>query len=589
MRLHRLRLTDFRGVRDVEVSFAESGVTVVLADNEAGKSSLLEAFAMLFRMRDDSQHRAVRAVRPVGRDVGSTVEARLELGGHDVVYRKTWSRDRATVLTVDGRQSVGRDAHDAAAALFREYVDDHLWTALVVGQSESLLQPVARDVGSLLTVLSDAADAEPAETGQAEESLTLRVEKEYRRYFTASFGRPTGELAAAEEELEAAEKHAVDCRAAAEQIDRTVDEAHRLDADSGRLRAERAETTAQLVALTGRLGDVERAQAAKAQAAARVELARLRCTAATEAAHTRDVDVTRLAELGTAIDRHRGSLAAAEAAVATAVAAVAEAHGIAEASTALARRRREELARWHRAEDRRRNQNELRELDERLDAVRAAAAEQKRHEDAAGSILATPEMLDLIEQLIRETALAQARLDAATPRVTVRRLGAGQVTVGRPGATETTVGSEPVDLSVTEAVVVTVADAAEIRIVPPEAGVGELRTALATDQAHIDEALVELGAVDIAEVRDAVRRRDVELRAASDAAARVRAGLGRDTVATLTASRHRLADSLADPTRDALDGTDHPDPLSGPLRVVEARAAEADAAVDAADAELATW
>ena len=587
MRLRRLRLTDFRGVRDAEVSFAESGVTVVLAENEAGKSSLLEAFGMLFRMRDDSQHRAVRAVRPVGRDVGSTVEARLELGGHDVVYRKTWSRDRGTVLTVDGRPSVGRDAHDAAAALFGEYVDDHLWTALVVGQSESLLQPVARDVGSLLTVLSDAADAEPVETGPAEESLTLRVEKEYRRYFTASFGRPTGELAAAEEELEAAEKHALDCRAAADQIDRTVDEAHRLDAESGRLRSGLAAVAAQLAALTGRLTDVERAEAAKAQAAARVELAQLRCAAATEAARARTVDVTRLSDLAAAIDRHRAGLAAAEAAVAVTAAAVADVRGTAEASASLARRRREEVARWHRAEDRRRDENELRELDTRLEVALTAAAEQKRHEDEAGAILATPQVLDLIDRLVRETALAQARLDAATPRVTVHRIGAGEVTICGSGEGGTPVGSEPVDLSVTEAVVVTVTDAAEIRIVPPAAGVDELRAALATDRAHIAEALADLGAVDVDQVRDAVRRRDLALRAASDAGARVRTSLGRDTMAVLRASRDRLAEAVAGTADELPDGDHRPDPTSGTLQAVEARAVEADHAVDAADAAVA--
>ena len=43
MILHRLRLSNFRGVEDREISFPEHGVVVVCGPNEIGKSSMLEA------------------------------------------------------------------------------------------------------------------------------------------------------------------------------------------------------------------------------------------------------------------------------------------------------------------------------------------------------------------------------------------------------------------------------------------------------------------------------------------------------------------------------------------------------------------
>src|SRR5690606_35796734 len=55
MRLRRLVLRNFRGVEDRAVEFGESGVTVVVGDNETGKSSLLEAFELLRTLPDDSR------------------------------------------------------------------------------------------------------------------------------------------------------------------------------------------------------------------------------------------------------------------------------------------------------------------------------------------------------------------------------------------------------------------------------------------------------------------------------------------------------------------------------------------------------
>ena len=47
MILHRLRLTNFRGVADRELTFPENGVVVVCGPNEVGKSSMPEALDLL--------------------------------------------------------------------------------------------------------------------------------------------------------------------------------------------------------------------------------------------------------------------------------------------------------------------------------------------------------------------------------------------------------------------------------------------------------------------------------------------------------------------------------------------------------------
>jgi recombinational DNA repair ATPase RecF len=53
--LHRLRLTNFRGVENRELSFPDRGVVVVCGPNEIGKSSMLEALDLLLQRKQPEQ------------------------------------------------------------------------------------------------------------------------------------------------------------------------------------------------------------------------------------------------------------------------------------------------------------------------------------------------------------------------------------------------------------------------------------------------------------------------------------------------------------------------------------------------------
>ena len=81
MRLHSLTLRNFRGVKDRTVDLPAIGTTVVVGDNEVGKSSLVEAFALIFDFPDDSKSTRIRDIQPVGQDVAPEVTVELTLGG----------------------------------------------------------------------------------------------------------------------------------------------------------------------------------------------------------------------------------------------------------------------------------------------------------------------------------------------------------------------------------------------------------------------------------------------------------------------------------------------------------------------------
>ena len=73
MKLHRLVLTDYRGIAHRELKFPDSGVVVVGGANEIGKSSMIEALDLLLESKDRSTKKEVKQVKPTHADVGSEV------------------------------------------------------------------------------------------------------------------------------------------------------------------------------------------------------------------------------------------------------------------------------------------------------------------------------------------------------------------------------------------------------------------------------------------------------------------------------------------------------------------------------------
>lgn len=119
MKLHRLRLTNFRGIDDRELTFPDHGVVVVCGPNEVGKSSMLEALDLLLEYKDRSGHQKVKQVKPTHADVGAEVEAEISTGPYRFTYRKRFHRRPITELTVHQpvrRQQSGDEAHAAVRA-----------------------------------------------------------------------------------------------------------------------------------------------------------------------------------------------------------------------------------------------------------------------------------------------------------------------------------------------------------------------------------------------------------------------------------------------------------------------------------------
>ena len=186
MRIHRIKLCNYRGVSQSEVTFPVQGVTIIEGDNEIGKTSLSEAIDLLLAERDDSSKQRVRAVKPAHKDVGAEVEIELSTGPYRFVYRKRWHRQRETVLDIlepQRSQATGREAHDKVRAILDETLDEALWDAFRLKQGAQLEQ-AAFAGGSLGRALDKAAGGDT--TGDREDDLWERITAERERYWTAT-------------------------------------------------------------------------------------------------------------------------------------------------------------------------------------------------------------------------------------------------------------------------------------------------------------------------------------------------------------------------------------------------------------------
>lgn len=203
MRIRRLLLENYRGTARREVEFLPAGVTVVQGPNEIGKTSLAEALDVLLEFHDASTDRRVKAVKPVHADVGTLIEADIDLGDHSFTYRKRFFKARETLveLSAPTRSTItGREAHDYVKALVVRHLDEALWRALRVRQGEELGQVDVSGARSLASALDRAAGVSAA--GDGEVALIERARAESARYFTPS-GRDGAALREADEEVAA--------------------------------------------------------------------------------------------------------------------------------------------------------------------------------------------------------------------------------------------------------------------------------------------------------------------------------------------------------------------------------------------------
>lgn len=408
MRIHRLVLNDYRGVDHAEIEFPAEGVTIIEGDNEAGKTSLSEAIDLVLEQRDDSKKRAVRAVKPTGRDVGAEVEIEISSGPYRFRYRKRWHKQPETELELfepERVQLAGREAHDRVRAILDETLDGSLWEALRLRQGTQLEQASFAG-GSLGRALDLAAGGESS--GDLEDDLWARITAERERYWTPT-GQPKADRAAAAQRVAESRNTVAELEATLAGLEADAEQVERLTVVAAELVDKQLAHELVLDALVTRSEAIGTHRNDVDQARSRLDTARARHDRALEIDKTRADLIARAADAAARVDELTASIESAqpereraEARLSGAQTAVRHARTAVEEADLAARRADGDR-------DYRRHQIELAQLSERH--LRVVSAIERR--TRAEAVLEASRVEDDTLQRIEDAHLELAKADAS--------------------------------------------------------------------------------------------------------------------------------------------------------------------------------
>ncbi|MCF8611843.1 AAA family ATPase [Gordonia sp. HY285] len=577
MRLHRLRVADFRGIAEREIVFADSGVTVIEGENEAGKSSMVEALDLLLTTRANSSKSQVRAVQPSGRDVGSEVFAEISCGPYRFEYFKRFNRSPETALTIvepAPEQLTGRPAHERVEQILGASLDSTLYRALRLLQSSDPELGDLTDSSALSRALDRAAgevDDAGADSAQSQD-LVAAVTKEYLRYFTQAQGRASGELLQAQkaaataaaavaerERLLASVQEAADgLPGVVQAIDDAMSEESRQRVEVSTLAAQVAEADAVSDRLTAAKAVVARHELSVQAARSAV---RERADVRSRLGHFE----SEIASTSTAVQAARGAAAAAG----------EKAASVAERIVA-AQRDLDDVRAWIEyaetaervAVDRRR----LTELDATIAEVARMRSEIDEARRAAAEVHATADDAARATEIDRDIAAATARLESGAATVVVTPL-AGDVDVDGAAVD----GEQTLRITASTTIE---SSSVRVRVVP-----GANAQVLADDLARLtalgDELVARCGVDGLADVAAAAARRTELVRAAAEAERRLQRELSGRDADGLTTIRAEIAARIPDSDPAPVEGAEDVAALRAKERELAAAAAQAQRGWDA--------
>ncbi len=522
MRLHRLDLTDFRGTTHRSVEFS-GGVTVVEGANEAGKSSLMEALRFLRVHKASSRKAEIKAVQPVGRDVGPAVFVELSTGPYRLTYAKRWLKSPKTELHISEprpEQLVGDQAHERFLDIIAETSDEGLFEALEIIQGQSLGQPELAVLPPLRRALDLAAE-DPTGSDQ----LMALVENEYSRYFTAT-GKPTGEYLRGSREIEQLQARFQELTDASATIDALTERVRDTTQAAEGIARQAAQAQQAVAELEQQEAELNRLRQKHSEAMHHVVLAEAEQSAAHLAYAQRQLAIEDAQRLSAEAEQAQHTMAALRERLDDADRSLQLAHhDLTKTITS------HEQARGHSAElmqrlDRVRQLQERTSLQQLLDQLAASETELAEAERILSGVVLEPTELEQLEELEVQRRLAAARWQASAAAITLEV--SGEVSLNQSALRPGHHGPLPV----TEPTQVSVPGQLQLRIDPGEG------TAQGNQEAN--DAVLALGEALAAHGLGSLE----QARLVADRTAKAKSA--RDT------ARHRIAQLLAGRTTAAL-------------------------------------
>ena len=429
MRVHRIRITNVAGVSAREVSLAERGITLIAGRNESGKSTLFLALQALLDHPDDASHREVKALKPLHTGLTPEVEAELTIGSYRLTYSKNFAKGKAggTTLRIDEpapESLTGREAHDRVSDIINQNLDRALWDAMRITQGDALGLPMLAGVRSLSAALDRAVGNDIA--GARESDLFQRASQEFLRYWTAG-GKPNKDCTDLDQKAADAAQNEKSLREKLQELETDITafksktrELNTANGQTGSLAAARDRAAADKRRLDGLLAEVRNTDLAVTAAQQAEQMAQSASTRRAELI----ADLAAAEEALEAAARRREEAQTRPAELAASVAALEKEAGdlrsfLEAATKALAVAEKDAAYQQ--------NRMDLMLLSARLQAVGQADGEIAEAAEIVESLQATKEDCAALAKASTAIAVAKAKLELASPRVSVHALASVHV------------------------------------------------------------------------------------------------------------------------------------------------------------------
>ena len=197
MKIHKLWAENVKGISElVEVELSPTGLNLITAPNEMGKTTIAQVLDFLFQYKSSANSQEIKDLKPYGKDVGPLMGAIIEVDGQTYKIEKRWLKDKKTeveLLSPEKKALSGNDADKIIDEIFTQYLDETIWKMIQVAQAnftELLVDDYGDDQRDMLRYYLSRAVTDDDDS--SDESLAEKAEEAYLEWWT-----PTGKPATA--------------------------------------------------------------------------------------------------------------------------------------------------------------------------------------------------------------------------------------------------------------------------------------------------------------------------------------------------------------------------------------------------------
>ncbi|MGV0431904.1 AAA family ATPase [Corynebacterium sp. 20_84] len=524
MRIHSLIIDNVRAVEHLELTdLPDTGVILIHGENEAGKSTILDALDAVLTVKHDSTAAKIRALYPKGHDEQPEVTLAATVGPYTFTVHKRFGKGakgkaELTITAPRREELAGEQAHNRLGEILAEHVDQELFDALFLRQGAFTETISAAGIPSFTRALEASSDASGSSADSSEaplddSGLMQRVEAEFARYFTGK-GNDKRVLTEADKAVTEAEDAVREAEANLASYERDVDEFAQSEATM-------AEIEAELPGAEEELAEREKDAAAAKELAGRLDAAKEKAARAAVDVERIEEDLERRTALVARVKEVEAELASVnesleparerDRAEAEALAAKEESHTEAREKETTARQRLAEaeksLAVAQAAE-------RLRDLADTVARLDDADTEIARLRKTVPDRPVTDDDVRAVETASNEVALQRRLRDAAAAHVDITAPDGTNITVDGTGHT---VGGDPESIALHDGTELGIGDVT--LTYRAATGTDTASDALRDAEAELERLISALGCADVDEaraLRDSHREAAAALTAAID-------------------------------------------------------------------------